>query len=404
MAAAPLATFAHGPRHMLPLLAALAALVAAIAPATPLPRPAAADAPAALAPGSGASDDELAQLQVQVALLRVAPSQAHFMSGGKEAHFVSGGTEASAEDGKASKAAKVAADAEATTEDAEAPRAAEAATADVSASRAAEVSSSTLPDVLVQYGEARTATTLQYQTLCAIMHLLHESEPERVVCQFTVSPADFLKRQSRYFHVVKTHLLEWLESKAAFTREFWLFATARNHSAGQEGEVCDWQSTARALSKTIGWHVKYAQVDQLLLRRGYQILADYKPIFNLSDHQLNSLSEYIRYWNVLRQCCGVQMSEDWRAVLQNRSTYKLHHSHDSPAYPACEIYDLNQVESALLRTSMFRRFYHKQSGLGHVSDQDAMIGPLTGTYCSTINRQIACQDLKFNQRPARPYC
>ena len=47
---------------------------------------------------------------------------------------------------------------------------------------AGPVARGTLPNLLIQYGEPRTASTLQFQTLCAIALVLNKADPSRVVC------------------------------------------------------------------------------------------------------------------------------------------------------------------------------------------------------------------------------
>ena len=41
----------------------------------------------------------------------------------------------------------------------------------------------------------------------------------------------------------------------------------------------------------------------------------YAELFGLSAGRLYALLEFLRFWDVLRQCCGVQMSADARAAL-----------------------------------------------------------------------------------------
>ena len=45
-----------------------------------------------------------------------------------------------------------------------------------------------VPSVLIQYGQKRSGTTLQFQTLCAILFLLHEDTPEQVASTGQICP------------------------------------------------------------------------------------------------------------------------------------------------------------------------------------------------------------------------
>merc|ERR1719345_28337 len=66
----------------------------------------------------------------------------------------------------------------------------------------------TLPNLIIQYGEPRTASTLQFQTLCAIALVLNEAEPSRVNCSFLAKGAVLDDAASQHKHglqIVKTH-------------------------------------------------------------------------------------------------------------------------------------------------------------------------------------------------------
>jgi len=67
-------------------------------------------------------------------------------------------------------------------------------------------------------------------------------------------------------------------------------------------------------------------------------LFDYKQLFNLSDAEMRILYQHIRYWDVLRQCCGSQ-----RLVYE----FDL-----DLGYPACEMYNLTQVQASFLRSNL----------------------------------------------------
>jgi len=76
---------------------------------------------------------------------------------------------------------------------------------------AGPVARGTLPNLLIQYGEPRTASTLQFQTLCAIALVLNKADPSRVVCSFLPAgptpPGDLAGKAADQttLHVVKTH-------------------------------------------------------------------------------------------------------------------------------------------------------------------------------------------------------
>ena len=136
----------------------------------------------------------------------------------------------------------------------------------------------TVPGKIIQLGAPHSATTLQFVSLCGAMFLVHES----VQCTyaFIYNASDTVLNDHSY-EVQKLHhqgdILPELEKLSAGPG-VWLFTTSSNASAGSDGNVQDWQPTAAAQSKQIGWPVKYTQVEQLLDQRGYLLAEDYAKI------------------------------------------------------------------------------------------------------------------------------
>ena len=65
----------------------------------------------------------------------------------------------------------------------------------------------------------------------------------------------------------------------------------------------------------------YMQSQRALAKKGARIVvARYADIFHLNEQHRAQLWEYIEAWQLLRQCCGKQMSEIYRAQLQHRAT------------------------------------------------------------------------------------
>ena len=236
-------------------------------------------------------------------------------------------------------------------------------------------------DILLAYGPPRTASTLQFQILCASHYLRHSHEPEKVLCRFSGTPSPSVPPRHE---VIKSHkfpaqaLLQNLS--AARTR---VFATAVNASAAGG----DWRPTAARLEGIIGLPVAYVQVTAMLARSGAAslIATDYAPALGLTSEQTGHLIEYIRYWSILRQCCGFEMSADWHAVLRNDSSHVPHHASTSSTYPDCGIYSLDAVEAALLRSHVYQRFRRYARRIRSFSAND---GEFDGTYCSRFNRHV----------------
>ena len=56
----------------------------------------------------------------------------------------------------------------------------------------------------------------------------------------------------------------------------------------------------------------YIADTNLVKKRGETVIFEYQNMFSLSDEQMELLLEYFHYWDILRQCCGSQMSNSWR--------------------------------------------------------------------------------------------
>lgn len=141
--------------------------------------------------------------------------------------------------------------------------------------------------------------------------------------------------------------------------------------------------TAQRASEQLGTvPVKYAQVTSILSRRGHTAVADYQPIFGLSNDETRDLLEYADLYSVLRQCCGAEASTSWREYLQRRSP-KVG-GDKSSAEHRCHMYDLDAVERAIMRTRIYLRF-------GHTNPVGApwQLGVLNGRRCTSLNKVLA---------------
>ena len=142
-----------------------------------------------------------------------------------------------------------------------------------------------------------------------------------------------------------------------------------------------------AIEKFLGLPVQLAQSPTELSKWGWHhFAAKYADAFGLSTSHLYALLDFIRYWDVLRQCCGAQMSDDWRAALEGRNVTDPEPAVDSPGYSACTMYDLDAVESLLMGTEVYRRFGAHAKRIRSLSTWD---GDFTGKYCSNENEKIA---------------
>ena len=163
-----------------------------------------------------------------------------------------------------------------------------------------------LPESFLQYGLPRTATTLQFITiqacLCALNH--------------------------RSVKVQKSHnLTAWRRAVRDNTTAVFVTSTEGHsnesdrfvltgHDSTQAHEP--WQVEARALENA--WDIPhrsiwYVQSVAAVARRDWKIIEDYREIFDLDKEEYGAVVQFMRLWDVLRRCCGPQMSLDYRMRL-----------------------------------------------------------------------------------------
>ena len=152
--------------------------------------------------------------------------------------------------------------------------------------------------------------------------------------------------------------------------------------------------------------MKHAQVSSILGLLGHTIVSQYQPIFGLSNEQLKDLSEYASLYAVLRRCCGIEASRSWREYLQgqvaqapSRGGVKSEH--------LCQMYDLDAVERAMMRSNIYVRFGHTapvKSPLHSIIPRVAFPSngfsdfELNGTTCTSLNRRFANKTFGRNRR------
>ena len=234
----------------------------------------------------------------------------------------------------------------------------------------------------IQFGPPRTATTLQFQTLCFAMIIKFLKEPdqiEHIHCNFISKLEHFLWKGP--MGVLKTHTFP---SRSHVEDNFVVFATS---AGGTEG-------TYTAL-RTAGFVVPYVADTLMVATHGHFSVREYQAALEMTDEEMHVLVEAIRYWDILRMCCGVQMSADWRNRLYPRQDYHFHRSTHDLAYDGCEIYNISKVENAFRSTILYRdiaRFGHLKKML-RPSEID---NDLDGSYCERYNDVVRATGIGFN--------
>lgn len=236
-----------------------------------------------------------------------------------------------------------------------------------------------IPKVIVQYGVPRTSTTLQYHILCVMTAVVHEQEINSVGCHFNQS-------KSYKYIVIKRHDItdSYLRS---LPNDSWIFMTSSGRLSSRTKQELQ---MVRQMARKNNLRVPYIANTEMVSKRGYLIAYEYQPIFGITDEKMKYILDYMQYWEILRRCCGRQMSTDWLNHLSPIENYTKHHDLHSVTYPACEMYVIGNVEKQLMNTYIYKRFAHTKSL------RYAIGGSFDGTYCERCNDNIIKKRLQFN--------
>jgi len=105
--------------------------------------------------------------------------------------------------------------------------------------------------------------------------------------------------------------------------------------------------------KQAGFVVPFVSDLSFVAKYGYHSVLQYKDVLGMTDDEIGVVVEAIRYWDILRLCCGMQMSEDWRNRLYPEIGYHDHRTEHDLGYHGCEIYNISQVEEDFRSTILF---------------------------------------------------
>ena len=108
----------------------------------------------------------------------------------------------------------------------------------------------------------------------------------------------------------------------------------------------------------------------------------YRPLFNLTNEDITILKEYMMYYQILRQCCGFQMSKYnlYRIHNCNVTKYK-----ELPEYPNCESHNITFVETQFA--------YHQP--IPYMSLNPKLLWNVPGD-CEKYDTEIVTQNLHNN--------
>lgn len=243
-----------------------------------------------------------------------------------------------------------------------------------------------VPSIFIQSGLARTASTLQFQSLCLFMTILHP-DAEQVDCRYVARHDPRLLEGIDLKHplVIKMHdspteydPVAQATRGRANERKAWHFVSWRETTRNP-------QDLVEQLRLTWGLDVRYVQTRNAIRTRGYRYVQDYQDILGLDDNHMGMALEYLRYWTILRKCCGLQMSSHQLGKIAMWGNNWPDRNVSHPAYPDCALYDMKMVTDHFLQTRVYRAFGKKVPQLSAVSNADL---PIYDSYCDEVNNAV----------------
>lgn len=163
---------------------------------------------------------------------------------------------------------------------------------------------------LVQYGKPRTGSTFQFAILDAINVLKGNA--------YTLTKT----------HITPSHLLDKC-----------VFVSQKQKSVDQT-----WLERHPVL---------HIQKYEIFSRYPLHEIEAYTSIFNLTNDERNKLHVYMKYWNIIRRCCGSQASVDYRNMIHGIKKRK--HLFETVDFMDCSIYNITEVERLLFKTTIANR-------------------------------------------------
>ena len=250
-------------------------------------------------------------------------------------------------------------------------------------------------EAIVTYGLPRTATTLQNFAVRAFL------------CAAGAETATVHKTHT--LEVLQAHAKEFPGWRRFVTESSFEHPGTQKHKAGQFADMFAagahdagpppgaWNQTARELERL--WNISagslsYVQLTATVANRDWKIIEDYRPFFDITDGEFSDVVRYMRAWDVLRRCCGPQMSKDYRARLYSDTRYVPHRGPGSVDYDSCEMYDVDAIERELVGLRLFKEC----DDLRTLQDKVDW-ATLNGTFCSRYKEAAIETGAQMNDNP-----
>ena len=230
-------------------------------------------------------------------------------------------------------------------------------------------------ELLMQYGQPRTASTFDFMVVCVLAHLSHGlGSPggyrKKVSCGFEpkgISGPRFAALAAEHpgeVRVGKAHQVFDLGAPpdGAPVPEALYFVSSREEDVA--AELAALLFPERGALGGVQAYDEFVELGLASIRRNFRAVFP-----DVSDEQFLMVREYMAHWDVLRQCCGGQAARSVVAQLHGLRTRKRSWQLDRPH---CELYDLDVVEEALFNTTIWR-WNFAAAGQGFWRDKEAQM-------------------------------
>jgi len=248
-------------------------------------------------------------------------------------------------------------------------------------------SSECKPAFWIEVGPPRTATTLQFQTLCLALFLrvrarCAPADLDHIQCKFIYKIGSSTFNVTHHpYAVVKTHELKSVTSlsipvpcEIATTSMEWAKILG---GAGQNVSIISEPSELHTNSE-LGVGIRP------YVRR-------YAEMFELDAIDTEELISYLEYWDVLRMCCGVQMSRRWRQELERGTEMQF------SAHQVCKKHiDIGVKERDFIKLPLTIQIA-KIKILSVIARPSLVDGVLDGNYCERYRAFVKSGRSAFNR-------
>ena len=241
---------------------------------------------------------------------------------------------------------------------------------------------------VVTQGKPRTATTLLFN-MVAVSHFLYlaENNPDQipgVELSYWQRPKGYraLDNADDKTFIIKAHIS--LDNFLSPNAVVFTAAKDRAEATSMKEEL-----------ESEGHSVAFVQDLETVKQDGVPGLVQaYVTGYGLSKKLQSNLNEYFTNWELLRQCCGQQMSVRWRNDMMPEK-FKIG---KFGTHPTCATYDIDSIEQAFMNTELYS-LIEKYPNIQPLNKPSLNDGNLNGTYCSSYNYLVRTQGLSIWGQP-----